>query len=50
MIHIYSCDAMKDAFLALHKKDFEISGGSKMETFLGMVVEQKGKIYQDSPG
>ena len=34
---------MKDGFLALHKKDFEITGGGKMETFLGMAVEQKGK-------
>ena len=34
---------MKDEFLALYKKDFEITGGSKMETFLCMVVEQKGK-------
>ena len=40
MMHIYSCDAMKDKFPALYKKDFEITGGSKMETFLGMVVEQ----------
>jgi hypothetical protein len=29
---------MKDDFLALHKKDFDITGGTKMETFLGMVV------------
>ncbi len=29
----------KDEFLSLYKKDFEITGGSKMETFLGMVVE-----------
>ena len=33
---------MKDEFLALHKKDFEITGGGKMETSLGMAVEQKG--------
>ena len=25
MIHIYSCDAMKDEFLALYRKDFEIT-------------------------
>ena len=43
MMHIYSCDAMKDEFLALYKKDFEITSGSKMETFLGMVVEQDDK-------
>ncbi len=34
---------MKDEILALYKKDFEIAGGSKMETFLGMVVEQHNK-------
>ena len=34
---------MKDEFLALYKKDFEITGGGKMETFLGMAVEQKDK-------
>ena len=34
---------MKDAFLALYKKDFNITGGTKMETFLGMVVEQSSK-------
>ena len=43
MMHIYSSDLMKDEFLALYKKDFEITGGSKMETFLGKIVEQKGK-------
>ncbi len=33
MMHIYSCDAiaMKDEFLALYKKDFDITGGSKMQ-------------------
>ncbi len=25
MMHIYSCDAMKDKFLALYKKDFKFS-------------------------
>ena len=43
MKHIYSCDAMKDEFLALYKKDFDITGGTKMETFLGMVDDQSGK-------
>ena len=43
MMHIYPCNAMKDEFLALYKKDFNITGGTKMETFLGMVVEQSGK-------
>ncbi len=44
--YIYSCDAMKDELLALYKKDFEITGGSKMETFLGTVVEQKDKCIK----
>ncbi len=33
---------MKDEFLALYK-DFVITGGTKMETFLGIVVEQSNK-------
>ncbi len=51
MMHIYSCNAMKDEFLALYTKDFEITGGSKMEAFLGMVVEQENiciKIHLDN--
>ena len=43
MMHIYSSDEMKDEFLALYKKDFEITEGGKMETFVGMAVEQKCK-------
>ena len=46
MMHIYSCDAMKNEFLAIYQKDFEIKGGSKMEIFLGMVVEQEDKCIQ----
>ncbi len=34
---------MKDEFLALYKKDLDITGGTKMETFLGMVVKCSGK-------
>ncbi len=43
MMHIYFCDATKDEFLALYKKDFDITEDTKMETFLGMVVEQSDK-------
>jgi hypothetical protein len=44
MIHIYSCDVKKHEFMALQKKKHvSITGHSKMETFLGMVVEQSGK-------
>ena len=43
---------MKDEFLALYKKDSEITSGSKMEKFLGMVVEQQDdksiKIHLDN--
>ncbi len=38
MMHIYSCDAMTDEFLALYYKDFNITGGTEMETFLEMVL------------
>ena len=34
MMHIYSCDEMKDEFLALNKKDFEITGGRQRKHFL----------------
>ena len=34
---------MKDKFSALYTTDFEITGGGKMELFLGMAVEQKDK-------
>ena len=30
MMHIYSCDAMKDEFLALYKKDFDIITASTL--------------------
>ena len=40
MMHIYSCNAIKDEFMKLYSKDFEITGGSLMKTFLGMQVEQ----------
>jgi hypothetical protein len=32
--------------LELYQKDFEITGGSFMETFLGMEVEQLGKAMK----
>ncbi len=37
---------MKDEFLALFKKYLEITGGSKMETFLGVVAEQDDKCIK----
>ena len=50
MMHIYSCDAIKDGFMQLYSKDFEITGGRQMKTFLGMQVEQSAlsiKIHLD---
>ncbi len=42
VMHTYSWNAMKVKFLALYKKDFEITAwgarGRKMEAFLGMVA------------
>ncbi len=50
MMHIYSCDAIKDEFMQLNSKDFEITRGRQMKTFLGMQVEQTArsiKIHVD---
>ncbi len=50
MMHIYSCDAIKDEFMQLYSKDFDITGGSQMKRFLGMKVEQTArsiKIHLD---
>jgi len=46
MMHIYSCDAIKDEFMATScncTQDFEITGGRQMKTFLGMQVEQTAR-------
>jgi hypothetical protein len=43
MMHIYSCDAIKDEFMQSYPKDFEITGGRQMKTFLGMQVEQTAR-------
>ncbi len=40
MMHIYSCDAIKDKFVQLYSKDFDMTGGCLMEIFLWMEVEQ----------
>jgi hypothetical protein len=45
MMHVPTCDALKQEFMENYTKDFQITGGGLMETFLGMQVEQsKGKI------
>ncbi len=47
MLHIYSCDAMKNEFLALFKRDFDNIGGNKMQTLQGMVFEQSNKTIKN---
>ena len=46
MMHVPTCDRLRDEFLRLYQKDFEITGGGLMETFLGMEVEQPGKVIR----
>jgi hypothetical protein len=46
MMHILTCDRLRGEFLELYQKDFEITGGGLMETFLGMEVEQPGKVIR----
>jgi hypothetical protein len=46
MMRIYSCDAIKDEFMQLYSKDFEITGGLQMKTFLGMQVEQAARLFK----
>ncbi len=40
MMHVLSCDALKQEFMAKNTKDFQIADGGLMQTFLGMQVEQ----------
>ncbi len=45
MMHIPTCDALKQEFMDKYTKDFEITEGCLTETYLGMQVEQSpGKI------
>ena len=46
MMHVPTCDKLRDEFLELYQKDFEITGRGLMETFLGMEVEQPGKVIK----
>ena len=43
MMHISSSDELKKGFMEKYSKDFQITGGGLMKTFLGMEVEQRGK-------
>jgi hypothetical protein len=40
MMHISSCDELNKEFMDKYSKDFEITGGGLMKTFLGMKVER----------
>ncbi len=40
MMHVPTCDVHKQEFMAKYTKDFKITGGGLVETFLGMQVEQ----------
>ena len=40
MMHVPTCERLKKEFMDKYSKDFDITGGGLMETFLGMQVEQ----------
>ncbi len=42
MMHVPTSDNLRDEFLAPYQKDFEITGGGLIKTFLGIEVEQPG--------
>ena len=46
MMHVPTSEKFRDEFLQLYQKDFENTGGGLMETFLGMEVEQPGKVVK----
>ena len=47
-MHVPTCNKLRNEFLELYKKDFEITGRGLrlMETFLGMEVEQPGEVIR----
>jgi hypothetical protein len=46
LMQFYFFDAIKDKFMQLYSKYFEITGGSQMQTFLGMRVEQTAQFIK----
>jgi hypothetical protein len=46
MMHIPTCDRLWKEFLDKYTKDFDITEGDLMETFLGMQVEQSKKAVR----
>ncbi len=45
-MHISSCEDLTKELIDKYSKDFEVTGGGLMKTFLGMEVEQSGKTNQ----
>ncbi len=46
MMHVPTFDRLRDEFLELYQNDFEITGGGLMESFIGMGMEQLGKVIR----
>ena len=46
MMHISSSDELKKEFMEKYSKDFQITGGGLMKTFLVMEVEESGKTIK----
>ncbi len=46
MIHTTTSNKLKDEFLRKYSKDFNITGGGLMKTFLGMEVKQDNKTIK----
>ncbi len=46
MMHIYSCYAMKDEFLALFKKDFDITGGMFLSYQISLSRSITARLWQ----
>ncbi len=48
-MHIALCDELRQEFMQKYSKDYEITGGGLMKTFLMMEVEQKGQVIKLHP-
>ena len=44
IMHVPTCDALKQEFMVKYTKDFQITGGGLIETFWGMQVEARRAI------
>ncbi len=45
MMHVSTCDKLRDELVQLYKKDFEITGGGLTETCLGMRSNNRGRRW-----